>query len=279
MILKQHQFLFVLYIFLTSCLQSEKSDTLVTVYNEELSINNILENLPEDMLDTSFFIQRYKEKWVRTKLMEHHADMNLSNDLKDYEKQVNEYRSSLLIFAYQEQLVNQNFDTTITNEEIERYYMANKDKFKLNKNIFQGRFIMLAKDAPKQDRLLSIFKSKDIDDKDELLEYCKQFAEKYYLQDSSWLYFSFITNQLPNHEILNEEDFLRKTNFLEFIYEDYKYILFIKDYQIKGSVTPLDLEYDKIKMVILNKNKLAYLEKIEDKLYQQAISLGKIKYY
>ena len=66
---------------------------------------------------------------------------------------------------------------------------------------------------------------------------------------------------------------------MEFPYENYKCILFIKDYQLKGSTSPLDLEYDKIKMVILNKNKLAYLKQVEDKLYQQAISSGQIKYY
>ena len=66
---------------------------------------------------------------------------------------------------------------------------------------------------------------------------------------------------------------------MEFRYEDYKCILFFKDYQLKGSISPLDLEYDKIRMVILNKNKLAYLRSVEDKLYQQAISSGKIKYY
>ncbi len=262
-----------------SCLDSDNHGILVTVYEDELSMNHILNNLPEDMLDTSFFLERYQDKWVRTKLMEHHANINLNDDLKDYEKQVDEYRSSLLIFEYQQQLVHQNFDTNITDQEIKEYYANYKENFKLHKNIFKGRFIMFEDDAPKQERLVSIFNSKNPYEQDELLEYCQQFAEKYYLKDSIWNYFSFFTNNFPEYIVSNEERFLNKTSLLEFRHEDYKCILFIKDYQLKGSISPLSLQYDKIRMVILNKNKLAYLKKVEDKLYQQAISSGKIKYY
>ena len=279
MIQRNFKFLFLYCFFLVSCLDSDNNDILVKVYEDELSMDHILNNLPEDMLDTSFFLERYQDKWVRTKLMEHHANINLNDDLKDYEKQVDEYRSSLLIFEYQQQLVHQNFDTNITDQEIKEYYAKYKENFKLHKNIFKGKFIMFENDAPKQERLLSIFNSKNLYEQDELLEYCQQFAEKYYLKDSIWNYFSFFSNHFPEYLISNEEQFLNQTNFLEFRYKNYKCILFIKDYQLKGFISPLSLEYDKIRMVILNKNKLAYLKTVEDKLYQQAISSGKIKYY
>ena len=49
--------------------------------------------------------------------------------------------------------------------------------------------------------------------------------------------------------------------------------------QIKGSVSPLALEREKISNVLLNKNKISYLKQLEDELYQNGLDLGKIKIY
>ena len=56
--------------------------------------------------------------------------------------------------------------------------------------------------------------------------------------------------------------------------------IYIKDYQIKGSISPLVLEREKIRNVLLlNKNKIQYLKQLEDELYQNGLALKKIKIY
>ena len=45
------------------------------------------------------------------------------------------------IFEYQKELINQNFDTTISYVEILDYYNNNIDKFKLDQDIFKGRLV------------------------------------------------------------------------------------------------------------------------------------------
>ena len=77
--------------------------------------------------------------WIRKELMISYAEMNLSMDLLKYEKQIEDYRASLLIYAYQQELLNQNFDTVIALSEIEDYYEQYKEEFRLSKNIFKGR--------------------------------------------------------------------------------------------------------------------------------------------
>lgn len=264
---------------LFSCFNSNNQQILASAYNEELIMDEILEHIPEEMEDSAFFVERYINNWIRTQLMIYNAEMNLSSSLKDYDSQIEKYRSSLLIFAYQQQLINQNLDTLIDKKEIEDYYEKYREEFILNKNIFQGRFIIIDKEAPKQERLVSIFRSEDIDDKVELLEYCQQFAKEYYLEDSSWQYLSSINSLFPEGIVNNEERFLRNSKNFQFEKGDVKYLLFIKEYKMKGSISPLSFEYDNIKRVILNKNKLRYLKKIEDELYYNALSSNKIKIY
>ena len=65
------------------------------------------------------------------------------------------------------------------------------------------------------------------------------------------------------------------------VFEDdnLRYYVFIKDYLINGSISPLEMEQEKIKNVLLNKNKIEYLKQLEDELYQNGLALKKIKIY
>ena len=64
-------------------------------------------------------------------------------------------------------------------------------------------------------------------------------------------------------------------------FEDEQFIhyIYVKDYKIKGNVSPLSLEKEKIRNVLLNKNKIEYLKQLEDELYQNGLALKKIKIY
>ena len=112
----------------------------------------------------------------------------------------------------------------------------------------------------------------------ELEDYCKQFAQEYYLADSNWQYFSLINNDLPD-QIGDDVTFLRNNRSLYLEDKDFRYYIYIKDYKIKGNISPLGLEKEKIRNVLLNKNKINYLSKLEDELYQNGLALDKIKMY
>ena len=271
-------YLFSLVFMYLSCFESTNKTIIASVYNEDLSAEEVFQNIPANISDTNSFIQNYINKWIRNELLLYNAEINLSSDLKNHKEQIQEYRESLLIYTYQQELINQNFDTTVSDDEIRKYYNAYKDEFRLTKNIFKGRFIILDKNAPKQKRMKEIFSSFNNESKQELLDYCQQFALEYYLHDSIWQYFSTINIQLP--ALIDKEDsFLRSTKTRQFHDSQHNYFIFIKDFQIKGSVSPLDFEYEKIRSLLLNKNKLKYLKKIEDDLYQNALNSQKINIY
>ena len=276
---KQSTFLILVFLILTiSCFNVDDKQIIASVNDKDLLLSEVLKEIPKEIEDSVFFIERYMNLWIRKQLMIYHAEINLSGDLLNYESQIDEYRSSLLIYAYQEELINQNFDTSITIKEITDYYNKYRDEFKLVKNIFRGRYIVIDKSAPKSKNLKKWYKSNKLDDIDELIDYCHQFAKEYYLADSSWQYFSFINNKLPKF-INDEEFFLENTKGVWFEDQQYRYYIYIKNYQTKGSISPLSLEREKIRNVLLNKNKIQYLRQLEDELYQNALALKKIKIY
>lgn len=276
---KQQTFLIIAFLtFTVSCFKSDNKQIIASVNEKDLLLSEVLKEMPKATEDSTFFIERYMNLWIRKQLMIYHSEINLSSDLLNYEAQIAEYRSSLLIYAYQQELINQNFDTSITSKEISDYYNQYREEFKLVKNIFMGRYIVVDKSAPKSKKLKKWYKSNKPDDIESLTDYCHQFAKEYYLSDSSWQYFSSINNKLPKF-ITEEEYFLENTKGVWFEDQQYRHYIYIKNYQIKGSISPLALECEKIRNVLLNKNKIQYLKQLEDELYQNALALKKIKIY
>ena len=48
---------------------------------------------------------------------------------------------------------------------------------------------------------------------------------------------------------------------------------------IKNDLSPIEVVFDKIKDVILNKRKVKYLEDLENKIYNNALNNNEIKIY
>ena len=263
---------------LTSCFNNEKGRVIASVNENYLLLSQVLKEMPNQIEDSTFFVEKYMNDWIRKQLMIYHAEINLSSDIQNYEKQIEDYRASLLIYAYQQELINQNFDTSISYTQVESYYNQYKDEFKLSKNIFKGRFIVVEKSAPQLKNLNKWYKSDKESSILDLTDYCQQFAKEYYLEDDKWQYFSVFNNKLP--EYIKEEDyFLENTKGVVFEDENLRYYVFVKDFKINESVSPLELEQDKIRNVLLNKNKIEYLKQLEDELYQNGLALKKIKIY
>ncbi|MDA8535537.1 hypothetical protein N9K38_00080 [Flavobacteriales bacterium] len=277
MVFKQLIFLTSVFI-LTSCFNNEKGRVIASVNENDLLLSQVLKEMPNQIEDSTFFVEKYMNDWIRKQLMIYHAEINLSSDIQNYEKQIEDYRASLLIYAYQKELINQNFDTSISYTQVESYYNQYKDEFKLSKNIFKGRFIVVEKSAPQLKNLNKWYKSDKESSILDLTDYCQQFAKEYYLEDDKWQYFSVFNNKLP--EYIQEEDyFLENTKGVVFEDENLRYYVFVKDFKINESVSPLELEQDKIRNVLLNKNKIEYLKQLEDELYQNGLALKKIKIY
>ena len=263
---------------LSSCFNNNEGRIIASVNEKDLMLEEVLEEMPIQIEDSSFFVERYMNNWIRKQLMIYHAEINLSSAIQNYEKQIKEYRASLLIYAYQQELINQNFDTSISLKQVTDYYNQYKDEFKLSKNIFKGRFIVVDRSAPKLINLNKWYKSNKESSLEDLNDYCQQFAKEYYLEDDKWQYFSIFNQKLPEY-IIEESYFLENTKGVVFEDDNLRYYVFIKDYLISGSISPLEMEQEKIKNVLLNKNKIEYLKQLEDELYQNGLALKKIKIY
>ena len=69
------------------------------------------------------------------------------------------------------------------------------------------------------------------------------------------------------------------TVFGVFFICNFMYLIFVKDYQIKGKKSPLPFVFNTIREILQNKNKRQFIKSLEDKLYKDALSSEHITIY
>ena len=111
----------------------------------------------------------------------------------------------------------------------------------------------------------------------ELSKFCEMYAENSFLNDSVWKYFSYFDQKIIISDKERKKIFSKKNKLYRFTDDHFVSFFFIKVYQIKGKESPLPFVFTKIREILRNKNKQKFLNEIENKLYNEALSSEHVK--
>ncbi|MFH1005423.1 MAG: peptidyl-prolyl cis-trans isomerase [Bacteroidota bacterium] len=276
---------FVLFLFiLISCRNtetiSEKGKSIARVNEIYLYESDIRNIVPEKTTkqDSIEIVRKYINNWIRETLLFQKAEKNLNEKQKDIDKLLADYRSSLITHAYEQELVSQKLDTIISDEEIEKYYIENKDNFDLIDNIIKVIYVKVRKNAPKVEKVKDWYRSENEKDKTFLLEFCHQYAENFFLDDNVWLLFDDVLKEIPI-KLYDKEAFLQNNRHIETQDSLFFYFVNIKGFKIKNSISPLTFEKENIKNILINKRKVELIRKMSDDIYREAIQNKSFEIY
>lgn len=220
--------------------------------------------------DSARAVDRFVNNWIKEELFIQEAANNLRIDLDEIERKVADYRFKLISFEYERQRVEQQLNRTITPEEVQAYYDANRTNFVLRQNIVRGRYIKLSNEAPKKKDVKRWVKSNRPQDLESLRSYCIQFADNFALEDSTWLKFDEVIKTTPLNTISNKIQFLRRNRYVEEADSAYLYLFRIDEYKISDEISPLEFVRDDIENIIINKRRVALAQSIENEIYERA---------
>lgn len=248
----------------------------VTLYLDQITDLIMPGTLPAD---SAAIIQNYINKWAKRELLFQKAKENLSSELRsEIENQLEESRINLVIYQYQRQMMLEKMDTLVTDSEMENYYSANQESFVLSSNILKALFIKLPAETPNVDKVRILARSNEQADLQQLETTCYQFADKFDDFNEKWIPFNRISVELPD-EIVNEENFLRRTSFYESSDSTFIYIISIRDYKLRSSVAPFEYVRDDIKRIIWNNRRFDYIQSLENGIYNDAIKENNFKLF
>jgi hypothetical protein len=247
------------------------SKPLAKVFDTYLNVSDIHGLVPKgtSASDSSSMVRKYIDTWVQEQILLHQASNNLDAKQLDLNKQIEDYKNSLIIYAYEKELVRQKLDTVVNDDDIQQYYNDNKKDFQLKNDIVKIQYVKVSKKAPNLDKLKDWINSTDVKDKEKLSKYCYQFGQNFFLDDQVWLMFDDVLKEVPI-QTYNQDLFLQTTRFVQLADSSSEYFLGIKGYMIKNGLSPLSFEKENIKKILLNKRKMDLIEDMKKNLYQQA---------
>ena len=250
----------------------EEEQVLVArAYDQTLSLEEITAQVPADLKgnDSALLAMSLIENWIEKQVILHNARQNLEERNAEIDRQVEEYRNDLLIYSYQSGLVNQKLDTSVTEQEIYDYYENNKDNFELKDYIVKVNYVQLDTNAPGLDRVKGWMESNEEEAFLNLEDYCHQFSVNYFLDETTWLYFDDLAGEIQFTET-DKVELINRKDVIEIEQSGSIFLVQFKDYRLKDSISPLALERDNIKTIILNQRKQELISRMERDLYNRA---------
>jgi hypothetical protein len=278
------RFLVILFVpFLFSCSFFEEENIEIPIARVEdkyLNQSDIVGIVPVETAkeDSVLIVNNYIQGWIKDNLILHKAELNLEENQKDVKKQLEDYRSSLIIYSYEKELIKQRLDTAVSENEILSFYEENGQNFELKDDIVKVRYLKVNKKAPKLKKIRKIYKSENEESIEKLKELAHQYGEKFHLNDEQWILFEELKNEVPINASQTNE-YLKNIKNIELEDSLSFYFVHIKDYKLKNDVSPLSFEANNIKNIIINKRKLSLINKIRSELYQEAFMNKDIEIY
>jgi len=271
-------------IFLISCdlfdvqeKQRTNNEILAIVNTDKFFKKDLTILLPQNInkIDSQLLVKSYIQDWAIKKLLLKKAENNSSLEtVNQIDDLVKDYKESLLINNYKEQLVKQKLDTIVTEKELEAYYLLNKENFKLNEELVKIKFLHIDNTINDKKEILKLFKSDDILDLEELEK--QELSFKFHqFNDSTWTQLDNVLLKLP----FSKEKLLKKTKFIQKQDSIGLYLVAIKDVLELKSIAPLSYVIPTIEQMILHKRKIQLIRDIEKIIIKDAIQNNNFKIY
>ena len=260
--------------------RQQGEEPVARVFDKYLYPHDMLDILPTNISksDSVIIARDFIEKWIKQQLLLTKAELNLTDDEKNVDKQIENYRTSLLIYKYEQSLIKQKLDTFVSPTEIKNYYNEYSSNFVLNANLVKALFMQIPRTSPEIWKARWWYKSENEEDIKKLEDYCYQYAAKYDYFDDDWIYFSEIEKILPI-KIDNTERYLKYRKFIETKDSTFYYFVNIRDYRLVDTVAPLETVRENIRNIIFNKRKIQLIKELESEIYNDALNRNNFTIY
>ena len=105
-------FSYLLVFVLFSCGLEDESSFIASYKDNNLTLEEVLLNKPHSV-DSATFVNEEINRWIKNQVILDKAKLYIDEDDKELQSKVNSYKEILIINRYQNELINNQFDTTI----------------------------------------------------------------------------------------------------------------------------------------------------------------------
>ncbi len=241
------------------------------VGERELTATEVGSAVPQSLptADSIAFAELYVNRWVKRTLKVQEAEVLFSSSAADIDKQVEEYRNSLLVRKVDQYYVDRGIDTTFTDEQIRDYYNVHAGDFRLDRTLVKGRIVRFPESYRRAQTLYSLMSSSNADKQRDFLEICTK--NDFHLSDYTehWVDYSKFLAELPVVSSMGNS--LLKKGKVQNLRDNHSiYYLEIKEILRPGDRAPIERVEQTIRRILYNARQNEIIRSHEEDLYRAA---------
>ncbi len=250
------------------------------VGSHQLTMAALRDAVPDGLTpeDSAAFAERYINSWARDMLLMDRAEKSLSAEEKDVSAQLEDYRRTLLNHRYEQKYIAEHLDSLVTREEIEDYYAANREKFRLQNPVVKAYFFNISPRSKELQTILSGMTSTKEAKRAEADTLMRTASMRFVDYSANWVD-AYVLAREFNTDVVTllssrKKEWIRLPDGL-----GHDNVAFLIDYVPDGSYAPVDYCTKRIEEIILSARKHALSAEFETKLIEEALESEQLIIY
>jgi hypothetical protein len=266
--------LFALAVSLISCqtkVEEPNANVLVQVAGASLYKSDLQNALPSGLSgdDSIRYADDFIRSWVEDALLYDVAEKNIPNTL-EINRLVETYRHTLIVHAYQQELIKQRFSTEMPEQELRDYYENHLDLFRLERPLVRGLFLKVPLKAPQLAAVRQWYRDTTQVAVENIEKYSLKYSLAYDYFYNRWVPLDDLLGKIPLKET-NPETYIQTHRHIEVTDTIAHYFLHITDFLSAGDACPYDHARPQVLELLANRKKTEYIRQVKADLYDEAI--------
>ncbi len=263
----------------SSCRRNE-DPVVAQVYQYKLYTSEVQAGMPSGLSqeDSLALVRDFIDNWVKEKLILHEAERHLSPREKNFDREMTEYRNSLLTQRYLDKIwMNDTANNAITDREISNFAHSLDDRYTVEKEIVRVNYVKLPTNSELLPHVREILfdENKRVEQKDVLIAMLGDSIE-YLLDDDEWLYLDDLQNEVSFQIDAQKVGGRNSALQIEKEVGENSVLLVMLDYRAQRSVNETKEERAAAGMLLLNQRRTQVVNQYIQDLYDRALKEGKI---
>ena len=257
--------------------EQKRMTGVAVALNGQYLYQSTLDSLSFGLLseDSARVVEQYVKQWAKD-ILEYERAKGAAD--KSIEALVEDYRRSLYVHAYEQELVERRMPKQVADSVVEQIYAAHPEKFELRESIAKGVLIVVPNGAPNMKKLRGWLTDLSEENLENIEKFAYNYAVGYELFTDQWRTAQQLLLTMPFEQ--DELDrLLRSKQQIELQDSLSTYILQVTDKRMAGEPMPIEYARPEIEKAVLSQRRVLFLQKERERLYEDAIKYNKIVFF
>ena len=257
--------------------EQKRMTGVAVALNGQYLYQSTLDSLSFGLLseDSARVVEQYVKQWAKD-ILEYERAKGAAD--KAIEALVEDYRRSLYVHAYEQELVERRMPKQVADSVVEQIYAAHPEKFELRESIAKGVLIVVPNGAPNMKKLRGWLTDLNEDNLENIEKFAYNYAVGYELFTDQWRTAQQLLLTMPFEQ--DELDrLLRSKQQIELQDSLSTYILQVTDKRMAGEPMPIEYARPEIEKAVLSQRRVQFLQEERERLYEDAIKYNKIFFF